>query len=291
LIAGTTLLREEIDENLVRINTNVSSLQAIRAVTEHNKQIENSAGKLSSGTRVRSAADDAASLAIGTKQKVEIRSQGAAIRNANDVISELQTAEGGMSEVGNLLTRLRELSVHASNGTLQDEERGMLNAEFMGLRNEIERQVKSTRLRGESLLNSTGQKEFYIGTKNEESSKLVIKKDDLVLNEFNMNLVDSGVSNITDARLNLGYIDEAIQKVSENRARVGAIHSRVESAINNLDTARVNTSASMSQIMDTDFAYETAEKIKGEQKLNAATSVLAQTNQISSNALRLLRDN
>lgn len=149
----------------MRINTNVSSMQALRALREHNNQIENSTGKISGGTRVRSAADDSASLALGLKSQSQIRSQYQAMRNANDAISELQVAEGGMNEVSSMLTRLKELSVQAANATLQDEERGMLNAEYMALRHEIEREIKTTRMRGDTLLRPTGQsqtREFQI---------------------------------------------------------------------------------------------------------------------------------
>lgn len=277
----------------MRINTNVSSLQAIRAVSEHTKQVENSSGKISSGTRVRSAADDAASLSLGLKSNSHIRSQHQAIRNANDVISEFQVAEGGMNEVSAMLTRLRELSIQASSDHLQDSDRGMLNEEYMALRHEIEREVKTTRFRGDALLRpdtGSSKREFQIGTSSDANSKLVVNQEDLTLSEFNMSIVDSHVSSAEEARLNLQYIDQAIQKVAENRARVGAMSNRVQSTINNLDIAKVNESAANSQRMDTDYAFETAEKIRGEQKLQAATSVLSQTNNLGAAALKLIKE-
>lgn len=260
---------------------------------EHNNQIENSTGKISGGIRVRSAADDSASLSLGLKSQSHIRSQYQAMRNANDAISELQVAEGGMNEVSSMLTRLRELSIQAANGTLKDEERGMINAEYMALRNEIERETKTTRMRGDTLLRPTGnnhQREFQIGTRSDANSKLVINQEDLTLSEFNMTIVDSHIATAEDARLNLSQIDKAITKVAENRARVGAYQNRITSAISNLDAGRANESAANSQRMDTDYAYETAVKITSEQKLNAATSVLAQTNNLSVMALKLLKD-
>jgi flagellin len=277
----------------VRINTNVSSLQALRAVSEHSKQVENSSGKISSGTRVRSAADDAASLSLGLKSNSQIRSQHQALRNANDAISEFQVAEGGMNEVSAMLTRLRELSIQASSDTLQDSDRGMLNEEYMQLRHEIEREIKTTRMRGDTLLRPTGgssTREFQIGTHSDSNSKLVVNQEDLTLSEFNMGIVDSEIPTAEEARLNLSYIDQAINKVSHNRARVGALSNRVQSTINNLDTSNVNESAANSQRMDADFAFETSEKIRGEQKLQAATAVLAQTNNLGASALKLLKD-
>ncbi len=277
----------------MRINTNVSSLQALRAVSEHNKSVENSTGKIASGTRVRSAADDAAALSLGIKSHSTIRSQYQAIRNANDAISEFQVAEGGMNEVSAMLTRLRELSIQASSDTLQDEDRGMLNEEYMALRHEIERQTKTTRLREDTLLRPTGNmqtREFQIGTSTDSASRLVVNQEDLTLSEFNMGIVDSHIPTAEEARLNLQYIDQAIDKVAHNRARVGALSNRVQSSINNLGTSTVNESAANSQRMDADYAYETAKKISSEQKLNAATSVLAQSNNLSAVALKLLKD-
>lgn len=277
----------------MRINTNVSSLQALRAVSEHSKQIENSTGKISSGSRVRSAADDAASLSLGLKSNSQIRSQHQAIRNANDAVSELQVAEGGMTEISSMLIRLKELSIQASSDTLQDSDRAMLNEEYMALRHEIERESKVTRMRGDTLLRPTGNsqtREFQIGTHADKNSKLVINQEDLTLSEFNMGIVDSHIESGEEARINLQYIDQAITKVAENRARVGAYQNRIQSSINNLDTSTTNESAANSQRMDADYAFETAEKIRGEHKLQAATSVLAQTNNLGTSALKLLKD-
>lgn len=276
----------------MRINTNVSSLQAQRAVSEHSKQLESSAGKLSAGTRVRSAADDAASLALGLKSQTQTRSQYQAIRNTNDVISELQVAEGGMTEVSAMLTRLKELSIQASSDTLQDEERGLLNAEYMALRHEIERQIKTTQIRDNTPLRpeDNSVREFQIGAGTGQNSRLTIEQDDLTLSEFNMSIVDSHIPTAEEARINLQYIDKAIEKVSMNRARVGAIQNRLHSTIDNLDISRTNEMAANSQRMDTDYAFETSEKLRSEQKLNTATAVLSQTNNIGANALKLLKD-
>ncbi|HXH32205.1 MAG TPA: flagellin [Bacteriovoracaceae bacterium] len=276
----------------MRINTNVSSLQAQRSLSEHSRQIESTSGKMSAGTRVRSAADDAASLAIGLKQKSNIRSQYVAIRNANDAVSEFQVAEGSMSEVGNMLTRLRELSVQAATDTLQDEQRGMLNAEYMSLRSEIERTLKTTKFNGNPLLQVKGNatRDFQIGTRGDDNSKLSINQSDLNLSEFNLSIVDSSIPTKEEAQLNLGYIDKAIAKLSSNRALVGAFQNRLTSTVNNLETSRTNESSSFSQNMDTDYAHETSEHLRAKIKHDAATGVLAQANNFGSNALKLLQD-
>ncbi len=277
----------------MRINTNVAALQAQRAMSEHNKIVENASGKLAAGTRVRSAADDAASLAIGNKTKTEIRSKTAALRNANDAISEFQIAEGSMNEISSMLVRLKELSMQASNGHLQNEQRQLINVEYMAMRREIERVIHDTSRNGFDVLASTGGsqiREYQIGTGNDSQSKFRVDQGNFALTEFNMGLVDSTVVNAEEARLNLGYIDQAIQKVSSARANLGAVQNRVESAINNLDISKTNESASYSQTMDADYAFEASEKIRGEIKLDAASSILAQSSNFSAMALKLLKD-
>lgn len=272
----------------MRINTNVSSLQAQRAMREHNKQVQDSSGNLSSGVRVRSAADDAASLALGLKKNSQIRSQNQALRNTNDAVSELQVAEGGMNEINDMLVRLKELSIQASNGTLLDEERGLINNEYMALRREIERQARVTEMRGEPLLYSDGSREFMIGTQSNPNSQLTINQEDLLLTEFNMKIVDSNVENAEEARLNLSCIEDALDKVAQNRARVGSLQSRLSSSMNNLEISKINESSSYSRIMDADYAFETAEKLNGERKLATAAAVLSQTKNLGTDVLKLI---
>ncbi len=276
----------------MRINTNVSALQAQRSMSEHNRQIESTTGKLSSGTRVRSAADDAASLSIGLKQQSQIRSQYVAIRNANDAVSEFQVAEGSMNEISSMLIRLRELSIQASSDTLNDENRGLLNNEYMALRSEIERTLKTTKFNGNPLLqvkdNST--RDFQVGTGAGGESKISINQKDLSLSEFNLSIVDSTIQTATDARLNIGYIDKALDKLSSNRALVGSMQNRLQSTMNNLEVARTNEASSMSQRLDADYAYESSNNIRAQIKFDAATNVLSQTSNFSANALRLLKD-
>lgn len=276
----------------MRLNTNVSALRAQRSMSEHSKQIESASGKISSGSRVRSAADDAASLAIGSKLKSNIRSQSQAIRNANDAISQFQVAEGAMNEISGMLGRLRELSVQASNGTYGESERGMINEEYMSVRREIERIARATKFNGVNILrNESGtSQDFMVGINNDADSKLSIGATDLVVTEFSLGLVDSNIMSAEEARINLGHIDEAITRLSEKRATAGAFHARLNSSIANLETRNVNESDANSRVMDADMAYETSEKIRSEGKLMAATAVMGQANQFSAMALKLLKD-
>ena len=276
----------------MRINTNISALQAQRAMAEHSKTVESSSGKLSSGSRVRNASDDAASLAIGQKNKAEIRSQHAAMRNANDAVSEFQVAEGAMGEMGNMLVRLRELSMQAATATLEDSDRSLLNMEYMELRQEIERITRSTEFNGTKVLRSGSgsNRDFQIGIQHDANSTLSIKENDLTLTEFNLRIVDSSIPNAEEAKMNLQYIDEAINKLSGTRAKVGSLQNRLMSAVGNLEVSKTNEMEALSKRMDADYALETSEKLKAEGKLAAATSVLAQSNLFSAQTLKLLKD-
>jgi flagellin len=276
----------------MRINTNISALRAQRSMTEHSKQIESSTGKISSGSRVRNASDDAASLSIGNKQKTSLRSQHQAIRNANDAVAQFQVAEGAMNEIGNMLIRLKELSLQAASGHLQDSDRGMLNTEYMGLRREIERVAQSTRYMNNNLLQdkSGDTRDFMIGINNDKDSKLSYDGKELAVSEFSLGLVDSNIENAEEARVNLGHIDKAIETLSAKRAKAGSYQNRIQSAIANLETKNLNETESMSKVMDADMAYETAERMKSEGKFMAATSVMAQSAQFSALALKLFKD-
>lgn len=273
----------------MRIKTNLPALNAQASMSKHIRDMENSSGKLASGKRVRSAADDPASLAIGIHHQAQIRSQAQAIRNANDAVSDLQINEGALNEISAMLVRLKELSVNASSSHLQDSDREMINLEYLQLRKEIERTIKTTSGLGPSLLRSQQDtKEFQIGTEGGQLSRLSINTDELLLSEFNMRIVDSSLINAEEAQLNLGYINEAMEKVSSNRALLGSYQNRLHSAINNLDTTKVNESAALSRRMDVDYAHEISEKLQIEGKLKSNSSVLAQTSRLGENALKLL---
>ncbi len=163
--------------------------------------------------------------------------------------------------------------------------------EYTELRQEIERIARSTELNGNKLLRSgsSSTRDFQIGTQHDADSTLSIKQNDLTLTEFNLKLVDSSIPTAEEAKINLGFIDQAIEKLSGTRAKVGSLQNRLMSAVNNLDTSKVNEMDSMSKRMDADYALETSEKLRAEGKLAAATSVLAQSNLFSAQTLKLLK--
>ncbi|MGZ3651845.1 MAG: flagellin N-terminal helical domain-containing protein, partial [Bdellovibrionota bacterium] len=246
--------------------------------------------KLSSGTRITKAGDDAAGLAISEKLKGSIRSMQQANRNANDGISMIQTAEGGINEVSNILLRLRELSVQSASDTVGDTERGFTNKEFQALKSEVDRIAQTTHFNGTALLNGSGKTlDFQVGIENSpENDRLHYATADTDVTLGKLGLSSTGTMTKEDAQNNLSTIDTAIQKVNENRAGLGALQNRLSSTINNLSISTENLAAANSRIRDTDMAAETSELTKQSILAQAGTSVLAQANSSSNMALKLL---
>lgn len=273
-----------------RINTNVASLQAQTSLSKVNKEAQESFSKLSSGSRITKSADDAAGLAISEKLKSEIRSAQQANRNANDGISMVQVAEGGLNETSNILVRMRELAVQSASDTVGDVERGMSNLEYQQLKQEMDRISQVTQYNGTSLLDGSGdKKEFQVGTGADEF-KDRISFDPGMLNSGLGSLGVEGieVSSKEGAQESLASIDSAIEKVSGQRALLGSIQNRLTSTTNNLQTYTENMSAANSRIRDVDYAEETAKQARNQIITAAGTSVLAQANVSGQNALKLI---
>ncbi len=274
----------------LRINTNVQSLRAQNSLARVEENKSNTLAKLSSGSRINKAGDDAAGLAISEKLKANIRGTQQAGRNAGDGISMIQTAEGGLSESSNILVRLRELSVQAASDTIGDEERKFSNLEFQQLTNEMERIATSTQFNGKNLLNGEGGKiDFQIGIMNDaKNDRLSYDTSATSARVADLGLGGLGVLTKEDAQTNLEKIDGAINGVNSNRASLGALQNRLQSTISNLEVRAENLSAANSRIRDTDIALESAEMTKGNILSAAATSVLAQANNAGSSALKLI---
>jgi flagellin len=273
-----------------RINTNVSSISAQRSLQVNGRESEGNLAKLSSGTRITKAADDAAGLAISEKMKANIRSLKQADRNANDGISMVQTAEGGLNEASAILTRMRELAVQTSSDTVGDAERSMSNMEYQNLKLELERISQVTEFNGKKLLNGDGDKyDFQIGANNDgfqdrisyDARQVNSKMDNLGVSELDVSSKDG-------SQQSLATLDSAIEKVSGFRAFLGGIQNRLVSTSNNLQTNVENLSAANSRIRDVDYADATATKAKNDILSAAGTSVLAQANMSSQGALKLI---
>ncbi len=273
-----------------RINTNVSSIAAQRSLATTTRESQETLNKLSSGTRITKAADDAAGLAISEKMKSQIRSSQQANRNANDGISMVQTAEGGLDEISSMLTRLRELSIQSASDTVGDTERGFTDMEYQNLKQEIERISQVTEFNGINLLSGTGgELDFQIGTNNDQFQDR-IKYDTTSINSTmsGLGISEIAVASKEGAQDSLSVIDKAIETVSGQRAELGAIQNRLSSTSNNLQTTVENLSAANSRIRDVDYAAATAKNAKNNILAQAGTSVLSQANAQGQNALRLI---
>lgn len=274
----------------LRINTNVQSIAAQRHLTINNEMQNRSLEKLSSGSRINKAADDAAGLAISEKLKANIRSIKQASRNAQDGISLVQVAEGSMNEISNILTRLRELSIQSASDTIGDTERGFINKEVVGLKEEIDRISNSTEFNGRKLLDGHSESlDIQVGLKNNPNEdRLVFRTKNLTTSLESLGISDVDNSTKMSSQENLTKIDEAIRRVSENRSELGAMQNRLQSTINNQGIYRENLEAANSRIRDTDIAEETSELTKANILSQSTVSVLGQANNNAQAALKLL---
>lgn len=273
-----------------RINTNVSSIAAQRALSTTNQAGQKNLSKMSSGTRIVTASDDAAGMAISEKLKASVRSLNQANRNANDGISMIQVAEGGLNEVQNILTRLRELSIQSASDTVGDAERGFSDLEYQNLKQEMQRISEVTEFNGAKLLNGSGEKfDFQIGIKNNDFQDRISYDAQMTNSSLESLGLDSiTVGNKQSAQESLANIDAAIEKVSGQRAALGAVQNRLTSTSNNLQITSENLSAANSRVRDVDYAEATAMNAKTNILNQAGTSVLAQANTAGQNALRLI---
>ena len=275
----------------LRINTNVASLNAQRNLGKTRLGMQKTLEQLSSGERINRAGDDAAGLAISENLKAQIRGLGQAERNAQDGISLVQIAEGGLSEVSNILIRLRELSVQAASDTIGQTERKFLNVEFEQLVAEVDRIANSTEFNRVPLLNGTGAVfDIQIGTRNDPlSDRLTFDASSADVNVAALGLNLASVADKISAQNSLSAIDQAIISVSGIRADFGALQNRLQSTINNIQVSVENMSAANSRVRDADIAKTTAELTKSNILMQAGTSVLAQANQSSTSALTLIQ--
>lgn len=274
----------------LRINTNVASISAQRALKVSTRDGQETMAKLASGSRITKSADDAAGLAISEKLKSYMRSSAQANRNANDGISMIQVAEGSFNEISSILTRLRELAIQSASDTVGQDERKFSNMEYQNLIQEVQRISESTEFNGRKLLDGSGDKyDFQIGIMNNDFQDRISYD----AQKTNGTVAALGIEGMSvhskgDAQDSLGRIDQAISKVSENRAELGALQNRLTSTSTNLETMEENLSAANSRIRDLDFAQGAAANAKN-QILNAAgTSILAQANASGQNALKLI---
>ena len=273
----------------MRINTNIPSLAGQRALNQATEEKTEALGKLSSGERITKAADDASGLAISEKLKAGIRSSMQATRNANNNISIVQVTKNKLSESSNILIRMRELAIQASNDTYTHVERQMLGKEFSQLKSEIDRISASVQYNGQKLLDGQGPNlDFHVGTQASSSDKISYRSSQIGSNTSSLGISSIDVNSKHEAQRSLSKLDEAINKLSSHKSVLGSIQNRLTSSANNLEINTNSLSTSNSRIRDADFAQETANNAKASIVENASSTVLAQANTTHSNALKVL---
>lgn len=274
----------------LRVNTNISSLVAQRSLGASRSALEKNLQKLSSGSRINQAGDDAAGLAISENLRAQIRGLKQSKRNAQDGVSLIQVSEGGLNEITNILIRLRELAIQSASDTVGDKERSFTDREFQALKSEVDRISMSTNFNGTPLLNGrAGIFEIQVGTGNNPLTDRIVydgQNADVTLEALRM--AGESVATKPGAQLSLAVIDDAIAQVSSVRSDLGAMQNRLQSTINNLGINEENMTAANSRIRDADLAEEVSEMTKNNILMQAGVSVLSQANQSSQAALKLL---
>jgi len=269
--------------------TNVASLQAQRNINQTQYTMANSVERLSSGMRINHASDDAAGLAISSKLSATLKGMKQASRNANDAVSMIQTAEGGLGQVNNLLSRMRELAVESANGgTLGASERSAINVEFVALKNEIDRIVQVTSYNGAVLLaGGVSNTSFQVGAFNTTNDRLSLSITSTT--SSTLAIQSNNVTSVTTSQNAIQALDKAIGTVANSRASIGAMQNRLATTIDNLSLGYNNLAAANSRIMDVDVAEESAAMTRSNILLQAGISVLSQANSQPQAALTLLR--
>lgn len=276
-----------------RIMTNTSSLTGLRHMRNTRALLDQSLERLSSGYRINKAGDDAAGLAISEKLRSKIRGLLQAQRNTNDGISLVQTAEGGMSEVQNILVRMRELGVQAASDTIGPKERVYLDNEYQALKEEIDRIANSTDFNGVQLMDGTGGVlDFQVNTGGDNIlgvDRISFDAFKIDVNTDRLGIADLSIDQKQGAQHALTKIEDALDYVSSVRGDLGALQNRLSSTVNNISVSVENLSAANSRIKDVDVASETSDLTKSNIMLQAGTSVLQQANSLPKMALELLR--
>lgn len=271
------------------VNNNIASITAQRNLNISSNALSGSVARLSSGLRITRAADDAAGLGISETLRAQIRSIVQATRNANDGISLLQIADGGAANIGNLLTRMRELAEQSASSILGSTERSFVDQEFVALRSEIDRIASVTEFNNVKLLSGSDNNSLsiQIGFRSSSNDTLSIALNDLTTSDLAISSVN--VSTAANAASALSNIDSAISSVASARATIGSLQNRIDAAVRNLEVANENVSAAESRIRDADVAFETSLFVRNQILVQAGTSILAQANLLPQQALALLQ--
>lgn len=271
------------------INHNLSSLTAQRNLSNTGRSLGKAFERVSSGLRVNSAADDAAGLGVAENLEAASRSARVAMRNTNDGISVVQTAEGATSEVGNILKRMRELAVQSSSETLDTTERGYIQDEFTALTAEVDRIAQVTEFNGLKLTNNSNTSlAIQVGVNNSTNDRISITMGDLRSTALGVDAAAMSLSTVTGAQSAITDLDTALDSVNGYRSTYGAAQNRLTNSLVNLEVYSENLVAAESRIRDADFAHETAEMAKLQIMQQAGLSVLSQTGAAQQGVLSLI---
>jgi len=271
------------------VRTNVASMKATGQLGKTQLDLSRTLERISSGYRINRAADDAAGLGVATALETDTISQQQGIRNANDGISIIQTAESATNEVTDILQRMRALAVQSASETLANEERSYISDEFIQLQSEIARIAAVTEFNGVLLNNGTlTSLDVQVGIHNDAQSRIAISLGDLTTSNLNVGQASIDVLTVTGARNTLDVIDTALQSVNRSRSLLGAAQNRLDSAINNAMIYTEALSAAESQIRDADFAVETSELTKLQILQQSGVAALAQAKNVNQSVISLL---
>jgi flagellin len=271
------------------INHNTSSLNAQRNLANTGRALSKAFERVSSGLRVNSAADDAAGLGVAENLEATSRSARVAMRNTNDGISVVQTAEGATSEVGNILKRMRELAVQSSSETLESTERAYVQDEYSALAQEVDRIAQVTEFNGLKLTNAANSTlSVQVGVNNTTNDRISITLGDLSSSTLGVNTGAMSLNSAASAQIAIGLIDTALDSVNSYRSAYGAVQNRLTDSLVNLEVYSENLISAESRIRDADFAYETAQMAKLQIMQQAGLSVLSQTGAAQQGVLALI---
>lgn len=273
------------------INTNVSSLQTQRFMDRSQASLGVSLERLSSGLRINSAKDDAAGLALSEGLTSQIKGFNQAVRNANDGISMLQTAEGALEEISNMVQRVRELAVQSANGNYTSAERTHINAEVIELREEMSRIADAITFNGVKVIGSNASQAMWIAQdSNSAANAIRVAFYDIAgTSGIQSFITNAGASSVVKSVSTISMADTAIARINTIRADLGAKQNRFEATVRNLQNVTANLSGSRSRLQDADFAAETAAMTRSQILQQAGTAMLAQANQAPQNVMSLLR--
>lgn len=278
----------------IDINTNIASIGAQRNLSLVQQRLQQSMEQLSSGNRINRASDDSGGLAISEGMRSLISSMGQSLRNANDGISMVQTADGALSTTGDTLSRMRELAVQSANGALNPSDRSAIATEFNSLRSEIDRVAGSTEFNGKKLLDGSmgapaNAASIQVGTGNNAAQdRISVQVDSATSSALGVDSASASVDTQAGAQNAIASIDTAIQNLSSMRSDLGATQNRLQSSISSIQTSFENTSAAESRIRSTDVAAETANMVNAQILSSAGIAILAQANIAPKMALSLM---